>query len=253
MEKVGLITAMNSESEALIRRLKNPKKISISHVRGVVFQAGKRECTLVTSGMGIRQAAEGARVLIEATHPDWLISFGIAGAVREDLQIGDVVLAIQNGALENGSIKSLQPLAAFPEETWDRVKNTLRAEGVPAYLGTAITTRGSQFSLQAQELDNPILEMETAGLLQVAQTYSIPLFVLRAISDGPRAPLPLDLTRVMDEDSHLLPGKLLLELVKHPGILGKAGPMLRNSRIAAENAARAVLIALESQLSLLKA
>ncbi len=135
----------------------------------------------------------------------------------------------------------------------ERSQKNFKREGILSYLGTAITTQGSQLVLHVDELAFPILEMETAGILQTAQTYKIPLLVLRAISDGPLAPLPLDLTTVMDEDSRLLPGKLLVELIKHPGILRRAGPMLRNSRIAADNAARAVMIALESELSLLKA
>ena len=66
---------------------------------------------LVTSGMGVRRAAEATRALIEAVHPACLISFGIAGAVGEELQIGDVIASTVTCSLEKGQLSPLQPLA----------------------------------------------------------------------------------------------------------------------------------------------
>ena len=252
MDTIGLIAAMSSESNALLRQLQGGKRIAAGSFRGVRFQIAQRDCVLVTSGMGVRRAAAAARVLIETLHPACLLSFGIAGALREDLKIGDVILATHNCTLEKGRLGPFQLLATLSGAARETVEQALRPRGARFLLGTSVTTRGSQLVLQPpQGLLNPVLEMETAGILPVAEESGIPLVVLRSVSDGPLAPLPFDLGTVMDEDYNLQPGRLLLAVLKHPRLLLQSGRMLKNSRIAADNAAIAVAAVLGQLLPLI--
>jgi hypothetical protein len=92
-------------------------------------------------------------------------------------------------------------------------------------------------------LAHPVVEMETTGIAQVAVEKGIPLFSLRAISDGPRAPLPFNLDAMMDEDANLLAGKMLKFVVCHPGIVLQSWQLIRNVTIATDNAAIALLAA----------
>jgi hypothetical protein len=116
----------------------------------------------------------------------------------------------------------------------------------------AVTTGGSQVTEhQLGEMRHPmhpILEMETAGIAQVAREKGIPILSIRAISDGPRAPIPFNLDEIMDEDTNLRAGRLLKALVRHPKIVLKLRQMMQNTRIAADNAAIA-LVAVLSQLT----
>jgi hypothetical protein len=86
--------------------------------------------------------------------------------------------------------------------------------------------------------------METAGIAQVAMEKNIPLLALRAISDGPSAPLPFDLGEMMDEDANLHAGRLLRVILHNPGIIFDSRQMIHNTRIAANNAAIALIAAL---------
>jgi hypothetical protein len=88
--------------------------------------------------------------------------------------------------------------------------------------------------------------METAGIAQVAAEKGIPLLSLRAISDGPRAPIPIDLGEVMGADANLRIGRLLAALIRRPRTLLEVRPILRNNRIAADNAAIALVAALSA-------
>jgi nucleoside phosphorylase len=111
--------------------------------------------------------------------------------------------------------------------------------------GTAATTRGSQFvQPQPKQMANPVLEMETAGIAQVAMERGIPLLSLRAISDGPRAPIPFDLEAVMDEEYNMRIGKIIKAVLGHPRLLTQFLRMGRNTRKAAGNAAIALIAAL---------
>ena len=251
METIGLIAAMGSESDALLRLVRKYTRFRIGSCKGAVFQMGPRECTLITSGMGRRRASAAAHLLLESIHPACMISFGIAGAVYADLHIGDVVMPTRTGLLENGAISSWSPLAELSASAWASVEQAVQSCHARLFRGTAITTTGSQLVTFDKDFPSPILEMETAGILEVVQASRIPLLVLRSISDGPQAPVPIDLGAVMDANSNLIPGKMLKELVEHPGALLHARAMLRNSRLAADHAAVAVMTALEQSGPLL--
>jgi adenosylhomocysteine nucleosidase len=205
METIGLIAAMAQESNALLRCVKGWKKIALGPFRGYSFELLGQTCVLVTSAMGIRCAREATRCLVEMATPQVLVSFGIAGAVEADLEIGDVVAAKSNCMLDQGVPGSLLSLATWSDAARKAMIEALAKRAARLYAGIAITTRGSQFEqYRPGEMTHPVLEMETAGIAQVAVEKGIPLLSLRAISDGPRAPLPFNLDEMMDEDTNLL-------------------------------------------------
>ena len=106
--------------------------------------------------------------------------------------------------------------------------------------GTAITTRGSQSVHLPPEIAHPVLEMETVGIARVAAEQGIPLLALRAVSDGPLAPLPFNLEEILDEEDNLRPGKLLKIVLRHPAGILNSIRMQRNMKLAARNAALAL-------------
>jgi adenosylhomocysteine nucleosidase len=248
MKTIGLIAAMPSESQALLGKVQGARLIKSGSFKSARFIIGNQECILVTSGMGMRRAEEATRWLLQELHPASLISFGIAGAVRADIRIGDVILATRNSILENNRLTESMPLSELSTETWKVVCKDLETEHIQAFHGIAITTRGSQISECPPDWENPILEMETAGILKAAKASQTPLISLRSISDGPNDPIPLDLGEAMDGNGNLRMGVLFRMVLKHPEILLKAGPMMKNSRIAADHAARAVLALLQQEI-----
>jgi nucleoside phosphorylase len=151
METIGLIAAMSQESKALLRLIKEPQRIHPGTFRGVRFQIMERECVLVTSGMGLKCAADATRALLATANPRLLISFGIAGAVNADLDIGDVVAANSSYLMENGSIGEFRPLASLSEAAREAAAQALQAVGAQVVTGTTLTTRGSQAAPEGLE------------------------------------------------------------------------------------------------------
>ena len=245
METVGLIAAMPQERDALLRCVGGWKKIALGPFQGHCFKLLRQTCVLVTSGMGIRHAREATRCLVEMATPQVLISFGIAGAVETDLEIGDVVAAESVCLLDQGVPRPLLSLATWPDAAREAIVQALTKRYARLYAGTAITTQGSQFvEYRPGEMTHPVLEMETAGIAQVAVEKRIPLLSLRAISDGPNAPLPFNLGEMMDEDANLHVGKILKFVVCHPGIVLQSRQLIQNTSIATNNAAIALVAAL---------
>ena len=245
MEIIGILVAMSQERDALLHFIKQREPAALGPYRCQRFRLGERDCWLLTSGMGIARAARATQVLIEAIHPTLLVSVGVAGGVAPDLGIGDVVVSRNTCQLENSRLSPFQSLAALSEPAWQAVEQALWPRNVRLLAGTAITTRGAQFiDSQDVQMDNPILEMETIGIARIATEKRLPLLSMRAISDGPQSPIPFDLEAALDEQFNLRVGGILKTLLAHPRILPQLLRMGRNTSLAAQNAAIALLAAL---------
>lgn len=245
MEIIGLIAAMTQESDALLHLIKEWQPMAMASLHGNRFELSGRTCLLVTSGMGARRASEAARSLAKTHNLNLIISFGIAGAVEADLEIGDIVLPDAVCRLDGGIPGPLSTLQPWPEAAQEAVTQVLAARGGHVFRGTAVTTGSSQLTKsQLGGLQHPVLEMETAGILPVAAEKGVPLLSLRAISDGPRAPIPLDVGELMDEDANLLAGRLLKALVRNPRVIFQSRQILQNLKVASDNAAIALVAAL---------
>jgi hypothetical protein len=152
------------------------------------------------------------------------------------------VISTQTCLVENDSFGEIKPLAGLSRQGWIAAEEILRQTSASLSPGTAITTRATPLDLDVmKQLTNPILEMETYGISQVAEGSAIPLLSLRSISDGPLQPLPFNLEDVYNDKDDLRLSKLFSMILKQPQILSKVGYVIRNSRIAANHAARAVL------------
>ena len=248
MKTIGLIAAMSMESRALLRLVKEPKRIQLGQFKGYRFRLPQWDCVLVECGWGMFRAEAAIRVLIDQVHPALLVSFGIAGAVEAGLNIGDVVCAVNHFLLQNGKIQEKKASSSLSPSVQNTIKKSLKPRGACLYQGTTVTTRGSQLIPKNREaLVHPVLEMETAGIMQGIFGTRIPMISMRGISDGPKAPIPFDLAAMVDENYHLNMGKILLAILKQPSILPQALKMSTNSQLAADNEAIAVLAALEFQ------
>jgi len=236
---------MPEEVRPLLQRLQGWEKRRMGRFTAYSFQLAGQDCRLVQSGIGLQRAGEATRTLLAAWHPDRLVSFGVAGAVHDDLKIGDVVSISSAALLNQGVAGPPVRLAALSGAAWQAAAEALQPVGAQIVMGTAFTTPGSQsVAVEPPGIENPVLEMETSAIAQVAAEHAIPLLALRGISDNPRYPLPIDPATVMDENYRLQPGKLILALIRHPEIILKARRMRRNTAMAAENAAMAVIATL---------
>jgi adenosylhomocysteine nucleosidase len=245
MERIGIIAALPQERDALLRFIEERERSVLGPFRCQRFRLLDRDCVLVTSGMGLKRAAQAARTLIEVIRPQLLVSVGVAGAVNADLEIGDVVASRSTGRLDLVSPGSFQPLAQLSEAAWQAAAQALQLRQAHLVSGTAVCTHGSQYvAPQPEQLTNPVLEMETWGIAQVAAEQAMPLLSLRAISDGPRAPIPFNLEAVMDEEYNLRIGEIIKTALSHPRKLPQLVQMGRNTTKAAENAALALIAAL---------
>jgi len=196
--------------------------------------------------MGLRNAMEATHTLLEEIDPHLLVSFGIAGTARDDLQIGDVVIARNTCLMDKGLAGQLQALTFLSEAAWNAAAQVLHSDGAHLVPGTAITTHGSQVVIQGLEgMAHPVLEMETAGIAQISAKKGIPLVSIRSISDGPQSPIPFDFETVLDFKDNIRIDALLRIVLHRPQIIFQSWQLLQNSRLAADHAALALVAVLK--------
>jgi nucleoside phosphorylase len=236
---------MSMEIRPLLRLVGEHARLRIGPYRGFRFDLEGAECFLVESGMGVRSAVDAALTLMDTVGPDLLVSFGIAGAAGSGPDIGDVVVSSRTVMLERGALRDPFVLAPLSSGASGALMQALAARRARLFMGTAVTTRGTQhISSDSADVPHPILEMETHGIARAASERSIPLLSLRAISDSPAHPIPFPLEEYLDGDGNLLIVKLAARAVRNPSLFAGYLGMARNARLAAGNAALAVVTAL---------
>jgi len=247
MQTVALIAAMHMETRPLLRRVGAHGRERIGRFTCFRFELPRSRCVLMETGVGISRATDGARALLEAEQPALVVSFGIAGAPRAGLSIGDVIAARSVARLQGGRQGRSRQLGQLTETVREAVRRAVETMGSRLEHGVVLTTRGEQ-ALAPDELaaENPVLDMETAGVAEVCARAGVPLLCLRAISDSVEAPLPFDLSDYLDDAQQLRIGRLIGAVLRRPGLLPSLLRVGRNAQKAADNAAAAVLAAVNA-------
>jgi adenosylhomocysteine nucleosidase len=241
METIGIIAAMSQECRALIRCAGKTERAMLGKFRCYRFQLSGRNCLLVESGIGFKRAIDATRTLIAAADPQLIVSFGVAGAVKDDLKVGDVIAAGQTFLLDNGRENLFYNLDPLSEAAMFAAAHVLEHRCARLVSGTAVTTRMSNATRVLPEgMSNPVLDMETAGIAQVALEHGTAVLALRAVSDGPSEPLSFDLEAMTDEDFNLSILKAARMVILRPRLALASFRIIRNVKKASDNAAAAL-------------
>ena len=166
IKKIGIIGAMEEEVEALRGKLTYVKTTSRASMDFYAGKMGNKEVVIVRSGIGKVNAGICTQILADLFQVDAVINTGIAGSLKAEINIGDIVVstdAIQHDMEE-----------AVPE--------------VGIFAGRIVS--GDQF-ISDRQVKNRITaqfggmctEMEGAAIAQAAYLNSIPFVIIRAISD----------------------------------------------------------------------
>jgi len=247
MHTIGLIAALEQEIRPFLRQVGKYEHGKLGPFHCFHFKFFDFNCLLVKSGMGIKRATDATQKLLVAVKPQFLVSFGVAGAVNNDLEIGDVIVGKSACSFKGGTINHLQPLAQLSAGSHQAAIRAMESGDAKIVSGAIFTTLGSTLTLaDLQKPPHLVLEMETAGIARVAAEWGIPLLALRAVSDTIAVPLPFDIADFFDEEVNPRKGKIISTIIRHPSIIISSLRLRRNVNIATENLAT-VLVATMSQ------
>jgi adenosylhomocysteine nucleosidase len=233
--KIGIITAMSEETQAIVRALQHAQKIRTGGRTMYQAQLCGHEIIVAEAGMGFANATEGARRFMGELRPDLVISAGFCGGISAELQVGDAVVTSGLTVVSEGGLKEVP--ATIPSICRDFVSRQ-GDEGQRVFSGlfvstTAIMQKDRLAALLPANTPNPVVEMESAAIALVAAENSIPFIGLRTVSDPFDEELGFSLDEFCDQRMRIRIPKVLLTVARKPRIIPQLFRLARNSRDAA--------------------
>ena len=93
MKKIGIIAAMKEEMEQIKNIMSNISEKKIYNLLFYIGTISSRECVLVECGIGKVNAAACTQILVDDFNADYIINTGIAGSLKAEIDIADVVIS----------------------------------------------------------------------------------------------------------------------------------------------------------------
>jgi len=196
----GITFALPSESSDLVRQLQAIRR----HDNLLSGKIADRDVTVVHTGVGAKNCNARLEILLHKTRPRLVISSGFAGAVSEELRVGDLVLA--------KNFSDPQLLANAEQILRDR---ELRL--VKLFTSTSLVDSIAERNEIARTAGAAAVDMETGAIAGACNAHGVPLLSLRGISDTPSQSFPAPPSVLFDIDRQRTSyGRLLAHLFRHP-------------------------------------
>ncbi|MBR6809157.1 MAG: 5'-methylthioadenosine/S-adenosylhomocysteine nucleosidase, partial [Clostridia bacterium] len=90
---IGIIGAMDAEVKLLTQQMTDIREEKVGFARFYVGQLFGKECVVGRCGVGKVHAAMCAQSMILKYAPSLIVNIGVAGALVDELKIGDIVVA----------------------------------------------------------------------------------------------------------------------------------------------------------------
>ncbi|MFQ5880476.1 MAG: hypothetical protein ACE5IZ_09940 [Dehalococcoidia bacterium] len=210
---IAIIAALEDEAAGLLTQTEVTRHLSIDRSPAWEGKLGRKDVVMARSGPGRQRAQAAADFLLHHYPLAALVSIGFAGAVRDGLRAGDLVLCQRVHAPQEAEVCSCDP--------------ALLAQAVAALAGRGIAFHQADALTVPQVVGEPqakadighrrpvaVVEMESYWLAQAAVRRGVPFLVLRAVLDELGDWLP-DVSLV-DETGVVQRPKAMAYLMRHP-------------------------------------
>jgi len=204
---LGIIGALDIEITGIKQLMDDIEEKTISKITFCKGKINGKDCVLAQCGVGKVNAAMCAQTMIMQYKPTAVINTGVAGAVNEQLHIGDIVVSSRvvnhdnrclvdegyeiypRGAIQFNDEEIITEIKADKELT-DKILEECKKEldDVNVFYGTVasgeqfISSKKARFDI-GEFFNAYCCEMEGAAIGQVCYRNDVPFAVLRAISD----------------------------------------------------------------------
>src|SRR5262245_9445971 len=162
---------------------------------------------VVSTGIGLRRPADELQRLL-STPADLCIASGLAGSLKTHHPVGSVLVARGVKTESNETILSSDGAL---------VDHAARQGAKPVdffYTSKTVVNSPAERSRLATIAD--AVDMESFSVLAEADRVGVPAVAVRAISDSPVSPLPLDFERAIDKQGELNWLAVAAEVAKQP-------------------------------------
>ena len=200
IKKIGIIGAMEEEVEALRGKLTYVKTTSRASMDFYAGKMGNKEVVIVRSGIGKVNAGICTQILADLFQVDAVINTGIAGSLKAEINIGDIVLSTDvlhhdmdatGFGYPKGQIPQMKEFSFQADECLRKIAHNVCEEVNPEIqVFEGRIASGDQFVCDqgvkdaiVKEFGAYAVEMEGAAIGQAAALNGVPFLIIRAISD----------------------------------------------------------------------
>ena len=215
--KIAILGAMPEEIEPILQRVNNIKKTT--YAQNIYYEATYKgvELVIAYSKIGCVFSVLSATILIERFKCEKLIFSGVAGAINNELKIGDLIYAsklckhdldITAFGHAPGFVPEGKVFVESSKELNQIALELAKRKGIK--LKEGIIATGDQF-ISNQEIKEKIaktfnadaIEMEGYGVAMVCDALNIPFFILRAISDSADMDASFDFDKFLEKSAKI--------------------------------------------------
>ena len=207
---IGIIVAEIQEMEAIQELMNSIDEINIYNLKIFRGKINDKDCLLVRCGVGKVNAARTVQILTDKFELDYIINLGSAGALNNELNIGDIVLGkklVQHDfdvtafGREKGYIsdtgKFFESDASLLQRFQDiKICNQKVCIGIIAS-GDIFCTDIKMKEKIKTKFNCDCVEMEGAAIAQVCHLNNVPFIVIRSISDIPNGKNQIDFNQYL--------------------------------------------------------
>ena len=195
---IGIIGAMKEEVAILKSLIEVSTVEKIMHVEFTVGKLHGKDVVLLESGIGKVNVAIATTLLLEKFDINYVINTGSAGGIKEDAEVGDVVISesvayhdvdVTGFGYEWGQVPGLPSVFESDADLIAKIEEVLTAIVVRHFKGQIVTgdvfvNRPEQMAQIKGNFSQAVaLEMEAAAVAQVCHIANVPFVVVRALSD----------------------------------------------------------------------
>jgi nucleoside phosphorylase len=184
MTRIAVTFALPTESSELLRRLHDRTEIGRKEVRIVRGKMNNEIIEVLHTGVGEKFCRQRVARFLQDQQFDLLISTGFAGALRDDLKVGDLLLAKNFSTIDLNERSSM--LSSFPIHMADLLTVS------------ALIDSSEEREKIARASGAAAVDMETEFIARDCAEHGIPLLSLRVITDTPRQPFPAPMKVLFD-------------------------------------------------------
>lgn len=226
---IAVSFALPTESSDLVGLLRDRKSDETEIIRGKI---DSKEVVIFHTGVGRKSCAARIDSFLRAHLPRILISSGFAGAAREDLQVGDLLLA------ENFS----DPPLLFEAQ---RILASYHVHVGKLFTSSTIVDSIDERTEIGREHNAVAVDMETECIAQACAARQIRMLSMRTMSDTPDQPFPAPPRALFDiENQRTKVARLSFHLLTHPTAIWRLirfGGQIRRARAKLTNAMVALI------------
>ena len=201
--RIIILGAFQDELTHIIHGFSGLKEHVISKCRYLSGQWNGHNVFIALSGIGTNAAAITTTILCERLQPDLIIFCGVAGGLKADQQIGDLVLAnkiidadlhllptllkdtpYQSALIDPHTLKKIG--SYYPAHA--TVLNLIEAFAFERLTQGSIVTSNTfpapkSIFEEIKQFNCHAIEMESAGIYKAVEYYNVPVITIRSISN----------------------------------------------------------------------